>query len=62
MHELTLEQQFSVRSFADTVRGLDREQAIDSLVQLYAQMIRQESTYKNLLRQHWGIEDGPKKC
>jgi hypothetical protein len=62
MHELTLEQQFNVRSFQTQIQDMSREQALDFMVQLYAQMIRQESTYKNLLRQHWGIEGSPKKC
>jgi hypothetical protein len=28
-------------------------------VELYTQMIWQESTYKNLLKHQWGIEDTP---
>jgi hypothetical protein len=62
MYELTLEQQFNVRSFQTQIQDMSREQALDFMVKLYTQMIWQESTYKNLLRQQWGIEDGPEKC
>jgi hypothetical protein len=57
--ELSLEQQFSVRTFETQVKNMSREQAHDFLVQLYTQMIWQESTYKNLLKHQWGIEDAP---
>jgi len=56
--ELSLEQQFSVRSFQTQVQNMSREQAQDFLLKLYTQMIWQEATYKNLLKHQWGIE-GP---
>jgi hypothetical protein len=62
MHELTLEQRFLIRSFADQTRSLNREQAIDLLVQLYSQMIQKDAICRDLLRQQWGIEDGPKSA
>jgi hypothetical protein len=56
---LSLEQQFSVRSFQTQIQYMSREQAHDFLVELYTQMIWQESAYKNLLKNQWGIEDNP---
>jgi predicted HD phosphohydrolase len=53
---LSLEQQFSVRSFQSQIQSMSREQALDFMVQLYTQMIWQESMYKNLLKQQWGME------
>jgi hypothetical protein len=55
--DLTLEQQFSVRSFQTQIQDMSREQAQDFLVQLYSQLLWQETTYKNLLKHQWGIED-----
>ena len=53
---LTLEQQFSIALFQSQTQGLTREQAIESLIELYTQMIQQEATYKNLLKKQWGID------
>jgi Phycobilisome degradation protein nblA len=55
--DLSLEQQFSVRSFQSQIQDMSREQAQEFLVQLYSQLLWQESTYKNLLKHQWGIED-----
>jgi Phycobilisome degradation protein nblA len=54
--DLSLEQQFSVRFFQTQIQEMSREQA-HNFLELYTQMIWQESTYKNLLKQQWGIED-----
>ena len=54
--ELTLEQQFSTALFQSQTQGLTREQAIEYLIELYTQMIQQETTYKNLLKKQWGID------
>ena len=55
--DLSLEQQFNVRSFQTQIQDMSREQAQDFLVQLYSQMLWQETTYKKLLKHEWGIED-----
>jgi hypothetical protein len=57
--ELSLEQQFSVRSFQTQIQEMSREQAQDFLLKLYTQMIWQEATYKHLLKHQWGIEGSP---
>lgn len=54
--ELTLEQQFSIRSFETQVQAMTREQAQEFLVKLYKQMLMQENTYKNLIKHQWGFE------
>lgn len=57
--ELTLEQQFSLRSFETQVERMSREQAQHFLIQLYEQMMLRETMYKHFLKHQWGIEYGP---
>lgn len=57
--ELTLEQQFSLRSFQDQVSRMSREQAQHFLIKLYEQMMLRETMYKHFLKHQWGIESGP---
>lgn len=57
--ELTLEQQFSIRSFESQVQKMSREQAQDFLVKLYEQMVLRENMYKHFLKHQWGLEPGP---
>lgn len=54
--ELSLEQQFSIRSFETQVEQMSLEQAQQFLVQLYKQMMMREATYKHLLKHQWGLE------
>lgn len=54
--ELSLEQQFNVRSFATQVQHMSREQAQDFLVKMYEQMIVRENYYKEFIKHQWGIE------
>jgi hypothetical protein len=56
---LTLEQEFSLRSFENQVNRMSREQAQDFLIKLYEQMIMRENMYKHFLKQQWGLESGP---
>jgi hypothetical protein len=55
--DLSLEQQFSIRSFEHQVRDMSHTQAQEFLVNLYRQMMLQENSYKNLLKHQWGIEE-----
>ena len=57
--ELSLEKQFSVRSFESTVKKMNREQAQEFLVELYQQMLVKEMLYQQFIKQQWGIEPGP---
>ncbi len=55
--DLSLEQQFSIRSFEHQVKDMSHTQAQEFLVNLYKQMMLQENSYKNLLKHQWGIEE-----
>lgn len=57
--ELTLEQQFSIRSFESQVKHMSREQAQDFLVRLYEQMLTRENMYKEFIKHEWGIGQSP---
>jgi hypothetical protein len=55
--DLSLEQQFNIRSFEHQVRDMSREQAQEFLVNMYRQMILQENSYRTLLKQQWGMDE-----
>lgn len=57
--ELSLEQQFSIRSFETQVQKMSREQAQDFLVKLYEQMMMRETMYKEFLKHEWGLGQIP---
>jgi outer membrane lipopolysaccharide assembly protein LptE/RlpB len=57
--ELTLEQQFSLRSFETQVERMSREQAQHFLIKLYEQMMLRETMYRHFLKQQWGIDSSP---
>ena len=52
---LTLEQQFNLRSFKDTVVKMSRDQAIQFLVELRSHMMLRETMYQHFLKHQWGI-------
>jgi hypothetical protein len=56
--ELSLEQQFSIRSFADQVQHMSREQAQEFLLMLYQQMMLKEAMYLHFLKQEWKLDSG----
>jgi Phycobilisome degradation protein nblA len=55
---LSLEQQFSLRSFETQVDRMSHEQAQDFLIKLYEQMMLRETMYKHFLKHEWGLESG----
>lgn len=57
--ELSLEQQFELRSFEVQVQTLSREEAQQRLINLCEQMMLRENLYKQMLRDQWGIEPMP---
>ena len=57
--ELSLEQQFSIRSFETQVQKMSREQAQEFLIKLYEQMVMRENMYKHFLKHQWGLDSGP---
>jgi hypothetical protein len=56
---LSLEQQFALESFKQTVQKMSKEQAQVFLVKLYEQMIIRETMYKEFLKHEWGIDSSP---
>ncbi|PSR12639.1 NblA-related protein [filamentous cyanobacterium CCP3] len=57
--ELPLEQQFELQVFEQQVRSLSREDAQDLLVQLKESMLYQSTTFREILKDAWGIGKGP---
>ncbi len=57
--ELSLEQEFSLRSFESQVQRMSHEQAQEFLVKLYEQMMLRETMYKHFLKHQWGLEPSP---
>ena len=53
--QLTIEQQFSLRSFETQAERMSLEQAQQFLVKLYEQMICREAMYRAMLKHEWGI-------
>jgi hypothetical protein len=53
--ELSLEQEFNLRSFADQVQKMSREQAQDFLINLHRQIILKDTIYKELLKHEWKL-------
>jgi hypothetical protein len=52
---LSLEQEFSLRAFADLVQQMSREQAQEVLLMLHKQMMIRETTYRELLKNEWKL-------
>jgi len=57
--ELSIEKQFSIRSFQSQVERMNLEQAQDFLVELYEQMLMREVMYQEFVKHQWGLEAGP---
>jgi Phycobilisome degradation protein nblA len=53
--ELTLEQEFSLRSFADIVKQMSREQAQEFLIEQHKLMMVRETLYQDLIKQEWKL-------
>ncbi len=54
-NQLSLEQEFSIRAFADQVEQMSREQSQEFLLMLYKQMLMKETIYKELLKSQWEL-------
>ncbi|ELS03138.1 Phycobilisome degradation protein nblA [Xenococcus sp. PCC 7305] len=52
---LSLEQEFSLRRFADQVRTLSLEQVQDLSLELYRQMMLKDNLYEDLLQEELGM-------
>lgn len=53
--ELSLEQQFELKLFEAEVRQLSQEDAQALLIQLRSSMMHQTTTFRELLKDAWGI-------
>lgn len=53
--ELSLEQEFSIRSFTDIVQQMSREQAQEFLIEMHKQMIIQKTMYEEFLNHKWNL-------
>lgn len=53
--ELTLEQDFSLRNFADMVQQMSREQAQEFLIQQHRLMLVQKTMYQEILKHEWKL-------
>jgi hypothetical protein len=53
--QLSLEQEFNVRAFADQVQQMSRQESQQFLLMLYEQMIIKETIYKELLKSQWEL-------
>lgn len=51
--ELTLEQEFSLRGFADIVQQMSHEQAQEFLIEQHKLMMVKETMYRELMKQEW---------
>jgi Phycobilisome degradation protein nblA len=55
-NQLTLEQEFNLRHFADQVGRMSHEQAQEFLIEQHRVMMVQETMYRDLLKQEWKLE------
>ena len=60
--QLSLEQEFDFRRFADQVSTLSPEQARDLSLELYRQMMVKDNLYRELLKDFWGITSVPQSA
>jgi hypothetical protein len=56
VNELTLDQEFSLRLFADQVKQMSREQAQEFLIEQHKLMMTQKTMYQNLLKHEWKLD------
>lgn len=59
--ELSLEQEFQLKSFASQVQRMSREQAQKFLIMLRQQMMVQETMYQHFLTHEWNLNSGKAK-
>ena len=57
--QLSLEQKFNLRTFADLVQTLSSEEAQGLSIELYRRMMLKDNLYDELLKDYWGISSFP---
>lgn len=58
-HQLSLEQEFNLRTFTDQVQQMSREQAQEYLITLQRTMMVRDNLYRDILKNSWGIGQEP---
>lgn len=53
--QLSLEQELELRMFTERVRNLSRQEAQNLLVDLYESMMVRENTYREIIKDAWGV-------
>lgn len=53
--QLSLEQEFNLRIFADQLESLSPEELKDLSLELYRQMMVKDNLYGELLKDYWGV-------
>lgn len=53
--ELSLEQRFKIQAFKTSVDRMSREQAQETLIKLYEQMLIRETLWRDLFKQDRGL-------
>ena len=56
--QLSLEQEFKLKRFADQVKLMSREQAQELLIELHRQMMIKEKMYQHFLLHEWNLDSG----
>ncbi|MFM7447882.1 MAG: NblA/ycf18 family protein [Leptolyngbyaceae cyanobacterium] len=56
--QLPLEQQFELAVFENQVRQLSQEEVQELLIQLREVMLHQTTTFREILKEAWGIGQG----
>jgi Phycobilisome degradation protein nblA len=56
--QLSLEQQFKHRKFADQVKLMSHKQAQEFLIMIHKQMMIQETMYQHFLLHEWNLDSG----
>lgn len=57
--QLSLEQDFNLRRFADQVETLSPEELQGLSIELYRQMMVKDNLYGELLKDYWGVGSIP---
>ena len=57
--QLSLEQKFNLRTFADLVQTLSSEEAQGLSIELYRRMMLKDNLYQELLRDYWDTSSFP---
>ncbi|GAB4378854.1 MAG: hypothetical protein Kow00121_31600 [Elainellaceae cyanobacterium] len=55
-NQLSLEQEFNLRTFANQVERMSREQAQECLVKLQRDMMIRDNLYQQILKNSWGLD------